>query len=378
MHRRFVRYSILVAAIVTACSDSGNTTSPAPVEDAATAAQQFDHLADSLSASVSAEAAAPYRGMADLVRQAGQITAVTLHIDKEDVAFSAIAQETILSGNIPCPAPPIAIPAPGAPGVCPIAWPLTTRALIAWQPKKPAPLLQLLAVSQASNIGLGGPSQPGVLPALPATLQYFDGSQGFWWATSGTQSNSMTLGGACPTPTPAPGAHPVNPPQCTLATFTWQFAATVAPILIPVKGNTATGTHTISMAKTTVAGAQLKITLPPPPPPSPLKGKLTATVGSAVALSFVVTNPTDVAVTVSFPSSQLYDFWVVDKATGKEIWRWSAGKAFTMMWTTKAIPAHGTLTYSETWTPTVHGAVVAHASLKAIPSATADVTVTVP
>lgn len=50
--------------------------------------------------------------------------------------------------------------------------------------------------------------------------------------------------------------------------------------------------------------------------------------GEAVTLRLTVVNATDAYQTLTFESSQIYDF-VVEDATGAEIWRWSDGLLFS-------------------------------------------------
>ena len=72
-------------------------------------------------------------------------------------------------------------------------------------------------------------------------------------------------------------------------------------------------------------------------------------VGDPVPLTLKVTNTTDKPKTLSFSSGQRYDF-VITRA-GREIWRWSAGKAFIQSQALGSITLqpNETLEYHETW-----------------------------
>ncbi len=380
--RSMLRSPLVMLALVaaSACSmDSGPGTPPA-LESSAHAAAAFDQLADSVAKATSADAAAPYRNLAGVIRQAGQLSSIVVHIDNEDVTFSALGQETVLSGSAPCPVAPtvIGVGESNTSVFCPIALPLKTRMLVAWQPDQPARMLQLLATAEQSAVGYDPSNAASIAQVFsPSTLQYADGKGGTWWATAGTQSNGMTLGSVCPAPATADGKAPSVPTACNLATFTWSFSATVAPFPFALKNNTATaGAHTLSLAKSTVLGAQLKFALPAPAPSGPkpdttgkpptvatnsaLVASLAGTVAEGVvSLTLTVRNPTASAVTASFPSTEEYDFYIKDVTTGKLAWSWSANRSFAQVLTSRTVPAGGSLTYTEKWTATVHGPVVA-------------------
>jgi hypothetical protein len=90
-------------------------------------------------------------------------------------------------------------------------------------------------------------------------------------------------------------------------------------------------------------------------PSDSLSATLTATVDSVVTLTLTVSNPSSVPVEVGFPSGQRYDFVVRSAATGASVWRWSADKLFAQALGHESIPAKGTITYSQRWTPTARG-----------------------
>jgi hypothetical protein len=88
-------------------------------------------------------------------------------------------------------------------------------------------------------------------------------------------------------------------------------------------------------------------------PMQPLELRLTADraaypVGATVALTLTVTNPTSAEVTLSFSSSQTHDF-AVSTTGGSLVWRWGQGRAFLTAITSRAIPAGGSLTFTERW-----------------------------
>ncbi|HEY3280844.1 MAG TPA: BsuPI-related putative proteinase inhibitor [Armatimonadota bacterium] len=69
--------------------------------------------------------------------------------------------------------------------------------------------------------------------------------------------------------------------------------------------------------------------------------------GTPIRLLLAVTNVGRDAVTLSHPSGQHYDFSV--RAQGREVWRWSAGRAFTTALSTTQIAPGETVTFSEVW-----------------------------
>jgi hypothetical protein len=86
-------------------------------------------------------------------------------------------------------------------------------------------------------------------------------------------------------------------------------------------------------------------------------------VNGDVTLTFTVKNPSADAVKVTFPSGQRYDFVVADSATGQSVWTWSANKSFVAALGEETIPAGGSRTYVEKWTPPKRGLYLARAVL---------------
>ncbi len=70
-------------------------------------------------------------------------------------------------------------------------------------------------------------------------------------------------------------------------------------------------------------------------------------VGEPVELTLGVTNPGPDPISVTAPSSQLYDFIVLKE--GREVWRWSLGRLFAAALTQLTIPPGGTRAFSERW-----------------------------
>jgi hypothetical protein len=96
----------------------------------------------------------------------------------------------------------------------------------------------------------------------------------------------------------------------------------------------------------------------------PIASTMTVRVGDAVVLALHVTNNTDKQLEINFPSGQTHDFRVLDRS-GREVWRWSAGRLFTQSLQNKLLAAGETLTYEERWkAPDLHGPLVAVATLK--------------
>lgn len=85
--------------------------------------------------------------------------------------------------------------------------------------------------------------------------------------------------------------------------------------------------------------------------------------GQSVRLSFKLVNNSGQAETLTFPSGQKYDFWAT--LDGREVWRWSEGKAFTQAIVHEEIAGQGGVTYTETWTPEEAGTYEVHGALAA-------------
>jgi len=69
--------------------------------------------------------------------------------------------------------------------------------------------------------------------------------------------------------------------------------------------------------------------------------------GAPVTLTLAVTNPGPAPVTLTAPSSQLYDFAVL--RDGAEVWRWSAGRMFLAVLTDLTIRPGETRAFTEVW-----------------------------
>lgn len=69
--------------------------------------------------------------------------------------------------------------------------------------------------------------------------------------------------------------------------------------------------------------------------------------GEPVRLTLAVTNPGPAPVTLTAPTSQLYDFIVLKD--GVEVWRWSAGRMFLTVLTELTIAPGETRAFSEVW-----------------------------
>ncbi len=70
-------------------------------------------------------------------------------------------------------------------------------------------------------------------------------------------------------------------------------------------------------------------------------------VGEPVVLVLVVQNRGSAPARLSLPTAQLYDFQV--EQDGREVWRWSAGRAFATVVTPLELPPGGSRTFRERW-----------------------------
>lgn len=96
----------------------------------------------------------------------------------------------------------------------------------------------------------------------------------------------------------------------------------------------------------------------PPAPPSAERGAsdgpLVATLsvqtgGEGVVLALQVTNASEQAVEVTFPSGQRYDFAV--RRGGRSLWHWSADRGFIQAVQTARLAPGETWEFTERWTP---------------------------
>jgi hypothetical protein len=365
----------ILAATLAACG--GDSTAPLGADtDAARAAQTFAQLADSVTRNGGdADVGNAYAGIAGILRAGGQITPITLTVDGTATPFIAAATtfETTIND---CP-----------PGALCIVGPQTfaIRNLIAWDRENPKRLVQLSSSSNDEQIG--AVLDPTVLAiyARMASLVYMDGTGSTFLGTSGTQKFDVTKS-ATPCPVPADSmkfALIGSNGACTLAAHTVAFSGTLEPSPFGTVASVAKVQHTIAMSAQTVAGTLRSITIdnfpcdtgcttpidsmPRPPvvvrPSNELPASLSATVNGDVTLTFTVKNPTANAATVSFPSGQRYDFVVADSATGQSVWTWSANKSFVAATGEETIPAGGSKSWVEKWTPPKKGLYLAHAVL---------------
>jgi hypothetical protein len=69
--------------------------------------------------------------------------------------------------------------------------------------------------------------------------------------------------------------------------------------------------------------------------------------GAIATFSLAVDNPSDVPLTMTFPSAQLYDLSVLKG--DQEVWRWSDERMFATVLTDRTFPPGVTLLGRETW-----------------------------
>jgi hypothetical protein len=305
----------------------------------------------------------------------GRITPIVLTIDGTASQFLAAAMtvETTINDcpkGAQCFAPPSTF---------------TNRSLIAWDKDNAKRIVQLSSTTNDEQIGAIFDPSPLALYARMASLIYMDGTGGTYIGTSGTQKFEVKSSDT-PCPAPADSGKLLRPGyvgSCTLADHAVTFSGKVEPSPFFLTSTTAKGTHTIAMSAQTVAGTRRAVTinnvpcdtgcvkptdsLPKPPvvvrPSNELPAKLAATVNGDVTLTFSVTNASKDAAKVVFPTGQKYDFVVIDSTSGKEAWRWSAGKGFTQALVEQTVPAGGTLTFTEKWTPPSRGRYLARGVL---------------
>lgn len=74
------------------------------------------------------------------------------------------------------------------------------------------------------------------------------------------------------------------------------------------------------------------------------------TANGSVRFAIEVTNDSPKRVELTFPDGRTHDF-VVQDSTGREVWRWSAGRLFTQAMQNRLLDARHSTTYHERWSP---------------------------
>ncbi len=78
------------------------------------------------------------------------------------------------------------------------------------------------------------------------------------------------------------------------------------------------------------------------------------TVRGEVRFAIEVSNDSRKPVELDFPNGRTHDFIVLDE-TGREVWRWSAGRMFTQGMQNRLLDAHDAIVYTERWRPSAKG-----------------------
>jgi hypothetical protein len=358
----------LAAATVVALLAAGCRTSTEPSLDpeALAAATTLDHIADSLSiAGADAGVSSAYRALAQVVRSGPHLSHVIIAVDGTPAVFVATAQSFDQND-----CPPQAI--------CPSIYRRPLNSVVAWQRSDPRRIVQLTADIDLP-IGVAPLGAPFDGFNSRATLTYLDGAGGVFLGTGGTQSITVT-----PTDEPcvAPGApleavYVVSAAQCTRADFTVSFASTVQPPPFALRNNTASGSHTLSMAAQSVSGTRLSFILcgrcvAPPPlmppvaisPTGMLQPTLTANAaGRDITLQFTVKNVSVVPVQLDFNSAQQYDVIVRNAVTGAKVWQLSENMGYATMLLSRGLAPGEAAVYTEQWHATAAGMYSAQALL---------------
>lgn len=354
------------AGVVLLAACSGEPTAVRTDQDALDAAAGFERLAnDALAAGADAGVVSAYREIGRTVGMHGRVSPVTIVVDGVPQEFLATARQLEFAAGPACDSPQ---------SLCLRTPPL--RSIIAWQRSDPRRVVQLTGSATSAAIAPMQPLRPDLDYTPPATLAFFDGAGGFFVGTSGTHSigDPVTSETPCYETRVLVSGFTPSPVRCTRAEFTASFSGTVAPAPMSIRNNSATGTHTISMASQTIHGARVVLSsdvliicpscaggfprelLPPiDVPAGPIRAIVSAVASTAgVTFTLSVTNTLAVPATLQFTSGQQFDFQVF-RADGVPVWTWSADKGFTMALTSRTLSAGETVTYSATWTPTVTG-----------------------
>lgn len=374
---RLTLRTLCLAAAVVASACSGDPTGVDAQSDAVDAATRFRQLADeAFAAGADPDVVRAYSSLGTEILRGGRVSPVTIVVDGVPQEFLATARQVEMSGGPVCDQPG---------SLCLMAAPL--RSLVAWQRSDPRRVVQLSAMGGTGDIGTAIPGlvDPGVFGR--ASLVYFDGAGGVYVGASGTGSigDPVTSDTPCSTlpPPPSPSSMSAELVPCTQASFTASFSGTLTPAPIPLRGNTASGTHTISMSSQSVLGARL--VLPPMdgvfpcpdcgsgyprsvlPPIGLSGGELSATIEVApradlVTFTLRVTNGRAEPVTVHFTSGQQFDFRA-RRRDGSIAWTWSMDKLFTAALTSRTVASGETVTFTGEWHPTEKGTFLAEGRL---------------
>lgn len=85
--------------------------------------------------------------------------------------------------------------------------------------------------------------------------------------------------------------------------------------------------------------------------------------GQTVRLHLNLVNNSGRPTTLKFASGQRYDFWVT--RSGREVWRWSADRAFIQAEQIDELAGQSSQQYAESWQADEPGRYIAHAKLLA-------------
>lgn len=93
-----------------------------------------------------------------------------------------------------------------------------------------------------------------------------------------------------------------------------------------------------------------------------LSSVLDVRVDDAVHFALKVVNAGDRKIELNFANGMTHDFAVLDER-GQQVWRWSDGRLFTSAFQNKVLRSDDTLSFSESWRPTLPGRYTAVARL---------------
>ena len=75
---------------------------------------------------------------------------------------------------------------------------------------------------------------------------------------------------------------------------------------------------------------------------------LELSVAEGVDLRLHVTNTSGKRIEMTFPTGLTHDFYILD-ASGREVWRWSAGRVFTQGVQKKLVDSGATMSFADRW-----------------------------
>ncbi|HET7458061.1 MAG TPA: hypothetical protein VFJ74_10425 [Gemmatimonadaceae bacterium] len=255
MNFRLVRpAAVALLALVPALACSDSSTGPNGAKVATQAADNFDHVADSLTNAGNPDDASVYQSLADLIRAVGRADQVVVKVDGRSVTHTTLAFETLV--------PASACANSTDPVLCREFNPAFTQVVLGWTGTN----LKESFVAYSEQTGSASVSDAGSGPYPPAYVYYsirdvygpdtdlFGATSSTWYSAEGTVTMQPgARSGNCTVPA---GSEPGITFTCFKASFSPAFDVTA---LDYASTTTPTSKH-ITMASQRVDGLSADVT----------------------------------------------------------------------------------------------------------------------